>query len=286
MNKAYATDVTDEQWALIEPLIPPAKHGGAPRTINMRLVFNTILYVNKTGCQWALIPNDLAKRSSAFDYFSAWKKDGTWQHIRDTLRRKIRTAAGREAEPSKAAIDSPAGTGSEAGGPRGYDGGKKVNGRKRHLIADSLALLLVVRETAANRDDGTHAPKVLARLTAAHSSRRDEIRGDGKCNNRTPDRYLLTSGAKYKMTVVDRPPGVTGLVLLPYRWVVERANAWTGKYRRNSKDDERTTAMSEAMVQATAIRLMRRRLAPDATAKRAEFKYPRKPLQKAEKVSG
>ena len=126
MNKVYATDVTDEQWALIEPLIPLAKHGGSPRTVNLRLVFNTILYLNKTGCQWAMLPKDLAKRSTAFDYFSAWKKDGTWQNILDTLRCQVRTEAGREPAPQKAAIDSQTVKGSEAGGPRGYDGGKKI----------------------------------------------------------------------------------------------------------------------------------------------------------------
>ena len=146
---------------------------------------------------------------------------------------RIRVAAGREPEPSEAAIDAQTVKGSEAGGPRGYDGGKKVNGRKRHLIVDSLGLMLVVLVTAANLDDGTHAPKVLAELTPAHTSRLDEVRGDSKYNNRTLDTYLAESGARYKVTVVERPKGVRGLVLLPYRWVVERTNAWNGKYRRN-----------------------------------------------------
>src|SRR5450755_2418947 len=214
MNKVYATDVTDEQWALIQPLIPPAKHGGHPRTVNMRLIFNTILYLNKTGCQWAMLPTDLGKRSTSFDYFSAWKKDGTWQNIMDTLRRQVRVEAGREPEPQKAAIDSQTVKGSEAGGPRGYDGGKKINGRKRHLIVDSLGLLLVVLVTSANADDGTMAPEVLKKLTAEHRSRLDEVRGDSKYNNRTLDRYVERSEARYKITVVERPAGVQGVVHL------------------------------------------------------------------------
>jgi putative transposase len=281
MNKVYATDVTDEQWELIESLIPPVKHGGAPRTVNMRLIFNTILYINKTGCQWAMIPKDLAKRSTAFDYFSAWKKDGTWQNIMDTLRRQVRTEADREPEPQKAAIDSQTVKGSEAGGPRGYDGGKKINGRKRHIVVDTMGLLLVVLVTSANIDDGTGAPEVLKLLSEEHKSRLDEIRGDSKYNNRALDRYVERSKAQYKITVVERPAGVKGLVHLPYRWVVERTNAWNGKYRRNSKDYERTTSSSEAMIKVSAIHLMLNRLRPDPNAKVAKFTYTPNPMKKA-----
>lgn len=286
MDRVYPTDLTDEQWTILEPLLPPAQRGGRPRTVSLRLVLNTIFYLNKAGCQWAMLPKDLAKRSTAHDYLMAWTANGTWQNLMDALRRQVRVAAGHEPEPAKAAIDSQTVKGSEAGGPRGYDGGKKINGRKRHLIVDSMGLLLVVIVTAANLDDGTHASKVLAKLTPEHRSRLDEIRGDSKYNNRTRDRYLITSEAKYKLTVVERPPGVTGLVLLPFRWVVERTNAWTGKYRRNSKDYERTPAMSEAMIQTSAIQLMLNRLAPDKNKTQAEFRYIRKPLQKAASVSG
>src|SRR3954451_13261616 len=126
MGKVYPTDVTDEQWALLEPLIPPAKKGGRPRQVRMRLVLNTIFYLLKSGCQWAMLPKDLAKRSTANDYFTRWKKDGTWQAILDALRRQLRFSAGHEPEPQKAAIDSQTVKGSEAGGVRGYDGGKKI----------------------------------------------------------------------------------------------------------------------------------------------------------------
>jgi len=281
MDKVYLTDLTDEQWALIEPLIPQPKHGGRPREVDTRLVLNTIFYITKSGCQWAMLPKDLSKKSTAYDYFAAWKKDGTWQAVMDALRRQLRQEVGREPEPLKAAIDSQTVKGSEAGGPRGYDGGKKINGRKRHIVVDTMGLLLVVLVTSANADDGTTAPEVLKRLSNKHTSRLDEIRGDSKYNNRSLDAYLKQTNASYKVTVVDRPAGVKGLVHLPYRWVGERTNAWVGKYRRNSKDYERTTSSSEAMIQASMIHLMLNRMRPDASAKKAEFRYERKPMKKA-----
>jgi len=281
MNKVYPTDLTDEQWGVLEPLLPAAKGGGRPRKVNLRLVVNTIFYLNKAGCPWNMLPTDLAKRSTANGYFTAWKSNGTWQALLDALRRQVRVATGHEPEPQKAAIDSQTVKGSEAGGVRGYDGGKKITGRKRHLVVDSLGLLLVVLVTGANADDGSTAPEVLKKLTPEHCQRLDEIRGDKKYNNRKLKRYLKASQARYKITVIERPAGVTGLVLLPYRWVIERSNAWTGKYRRNSKDYERTTSSAEAMVQVTMIHLMLKRLKPDPATKQAKFRYPRKPMKKA-----
>lgn len=281
MGPVYPTDLTDDQWDVIKPLLPAAKPGGRPREVDLRLIVNTIFYINKAGCQWNMLPKDLARRSTANRPRNAWKAAGTWQSILDALRRQVRVAAGREPEPQKAAIDSQTVKGSEAGGARGYDGGKKVNGRKRHLVVDSLGLLLVVAVTAANVDDGTGAPEALSRLTPEHVKRLDEVRGDGKYNNRSLDRYLEESKARYKVTVVERPAGSVGLVHLPYRWVIERTNAWTGKYRRNSKDYERTTSSAEAMIKVSMIHLMLERLKPDATTKHADFRYQRKPMKKA-----
>ena len=280
MANGYPTDLTDEQWAILEPLIPPAKHGGRRRKISMRLVLNTIFYLNKSGCQWAMLPKDLAKRSTANDYLNAWKSDGTWQRIMDALRRMVRVEAGHEPEPQKAAIDSQSVKGSEAGGERGYDGGKKINGRKRHLVVDSLGLLMVVMVSSAKADDGTIAPEVLKRLTPAHTSRLDEIRGDSKYKNNALKRYCDAARVRYQITVIERPAGAKGLVHLPYRWVVERTHAWIGKYRRHSKDYERTTSSAEAMIQTSMIHLMLRRLKPNAAANQAPFRYERKPMRK------
>ena len=167
MRKAYPSDLSDDQWALIEPLIP-VNITGRPRKVDMREVFNAILYINRSGCQWDMLPHDFPAKSTVYDHFAQWRDDGTWQHMMDALRRQVRQAAGHEPEPRTACIDSQTVKGTEVGGERGYDGGKKIRGVKRHIVVDSLGLLLVVMITAASLDDGTGAPGVLGRLTAAH----------------------------------------------------------------------------------------------------------------------
>src|SRR6202158_3446153 len=136
MRKRYPSDVTDGQWDLIKALIPPAKRGGRPRTVDLREVVNTLFYQARTGCQWDYLPHDLAAKSTVWDYFVAWQKDGTWPKMVDALRAQIRTEAGRDETPSAACIDTQSVKTSEMGGPSGYDGGKKINGRKRHIVVD------------------------------------------------------------------------------------------------------------------------------------------------------
>ena len=165
-RKPYPTDLTDLQWTIVEPLIPPAKAGGRPRAVDMREVVNAILYINRSGCQWDMLPHDLPPKSDVYFYFARWREDGTWRIIVDTLRARVRTeVAGREATPSAASVDSQ--TVKTAGQPAtatGYDGAKKITGRKRHLVVDTLGLLLAVVVTSAAVDDAAAVP--LSALTA------------------------------------------------------------------------------------------------------------------------
>lgn len=276
MRKAYPGDLADGQWAVLEPLIPPARRGGAPRTVDAREGVNTLLYQGRSGCQWDMLPHDLLPRSTVHDYFTRWRDNGTWQRLLDALRSQVRRAAGRGEAPSAAAIDSQTVKTAERGGARGDGGGKKLTARKRHIVVGSLGLLLAVTVTAGNLDDGTHAPVALGKLTEQAHPWLRLVRADRKYNDRALDRWLIERRVSYALEAVSRPVGSRGFALLHRRWVVGRALAWLGRSRRLSKDYERDARSSEARVQISAIHLMLRRLRPNKDKPAPVFHYPKK----------
>jgi putative transposase len=275
MRKRYPSDLTDAQWAIIEPLVPPAKLGGRPREVDVREVVNTLFYQCRTGVQWDYLPHDLVAKSTAWDYFVAWRKDGTWQTMLDALRGQVRAEAGREETPSAACIDTQSVKTTEVGGESGYDGNKKVDGRKRHIVVDTLGLLLAVTVTAANLDDGTHAPGVLGKLKPESFPRLKAIFADHKYINHTLDDWMESQGVSYHIEVSSKPAGQPRFVPLKIRWVVERTFAWLGRSRRLSRDYEYDPAHSETWIKLSAIHMMVRRLEPDQKNLQPKFKYPK-----------
>jgi transposase len=268
-RKLYSTDLTDEQWEVIEQFMPGAKKRGRKRQVDLREVMNAILYISRTGCQWRNLPHDFPAKSTVWDYFARFKKDGTLGVMIDVLRRRVRSEAGRHPEPKTAAIDSQTVPTHHQGADSTVDGGKNVKGRKRHIVVCSMGLLLAVAVTAANLNEGMYAPTLLGKLSAQTTSRLERVYADNKYHCSAVWDWEKRPDVNYRLVVVKREK--KEFKVLPSRWIVERTYASMGWNRRLSKDYERTTSSSEAWCQISMIHLMVRRISPSQGV--PKFKY-------------
>ena len=266
-RKPYPSDLNDAEWQIIKPLIPPAKPGGRPRNTDMREVLNGIFYELRSGCAWRMLPHDLPPWQTVYHYFRQWKGDGTWEAMNQTLRIRLRIAEGREAEPSAAIMDSQSVKTTDVKGIRGYDAAKQVKGRKRHILVDTMGLLLIVLVHAANIQERDGA-KLLLNKAKGCFTRLCLIWADAGYRGKSMIDWVLNTHG-WILEIVKRDKGVKGFQVLPRRWVVERTFAWLGDYRRLSKDYEVLTETSEAMIYAAMVRLMLRRLALESVKPRA-----------------
>jgi putative transposase len=255
--------MTDEQWRMIEPLLPLEHDGpGRPIELDMRQAVNAMFYIVRTGCQWENLPKDYPNYNSVYYHYRKWCTDGTWRQINTTLRKRERRQRGRNEDPSAGSIDTQSVKTTEAGGERGYDAGKRINGRKRHIAVDTVGNLLDVVVHAAGIQDYHGAKLLLLKLMETVMTLKT-LWADGiYSNGGLVDWVHETFGIV--LEVVKRPPDQVGFQVLPRRWVVERTFAWLGRYRRLSKDYERCTKSSEGVVYIASIHTMMRRIAAAA----------------------
>jgi transposase len=268
-TERYPSDLTDKQWALVKPLIPEYP-GGRPRKTSMRDVVDAIFYVLRTGCQWRFLPKDFPPKSTVWGYFDQWRHNGTLDAIHDALREKVRKREKPGRPRRTASIDSQSVDTSSGGEARGRDNAKKVDGRKRHIIVDSVGLLLAVVVTAADVDDAAAAPEALGQLAGSPFGKVRKVYADSKYHNHALYGWVAEHG-RYELDIVRRPKDAEGWVKLPIRWTVERTFAWLNKCRRLSVDREKSTLSAVAMIRLAMIHLMLNRLHPKED--QYEFQY-------------
>ena len=263
MRTAYPSDLTDEQYEVLKPYIPPAKPGGRPREVDIRGVINALFYINRTCCQWRYLPHDFPKPGIVYNYYKQWRLGGTWELFQRVLREEVREAAGKEPTPSMVIIDSQSVKATELGGEHGIDAHKKINGRKRHILVDTLGLILAAVVTSAATGDGGAAPRVMGQINQADFPRVKKLLVDQGYDKYQFPAWVAEHGY-YEMEIAKKPPASEDreFKIIKWRWIVERTFAWIGRYRRHSRDYERNTESSRSMIQISSIQQMLNRLKP------------------------